>query len=395
MKKKILLSASLFHATNDAVSVSVPMIFPLLYSQQVIISKYSHIGILSNLGLLVTLVFQVIIANSSYKFKYKQMLLASILGLSFSLALIPFSRDFLSLLAFYLTLRAFTSFYHPVGVSMVSKTHPEQGIDFAMGIQSGSGNLGVFIAFVSVGYLAQNYGWQVPLYAWAAVSISVGLASFFTVRKISTMQEDIHKPRLSSWIESLKSIKKFIPAFVFGGACWGTTVYYAPSLLNHRFHVSLGSTGIILAAWIGIGTVMTYFFGKLSRRIGRDRIARVGLLGATLCLFLLGSVPVLAMAVISLLFFGLCLFLIYPAFQSFVGNKVPFQNQTLAFSLVANVQMLSGAVVGLIAGYLSDSYGINSPFLLLGFLGVLISTFYLLPRSPIAQNNLMRLKSSH
>jgi len=47
MKNKVLFSASLFHALNDAATVTVPMIFPLLYTQQFIIKKYFHIGILS------------------------------------------------------------------------------------------------------------------------------------------------------------------------------------------------------------------------------------------------------------------------------------------------------------------------------------------------------------
>ncbi|MCK4645825.1 MAG: MFS transporter [Candidatus Aminicenantes bacterium] len=376
MKKKILISASLFHTLNDAASVTVPMIFPLLYSQQFIITKYSHIGILSNLGFLVTFFFQLIIANISDRFEYKHMLFFSYAGISVTLALMTLPSAFSSFLFMYLTIRVFKSFYHSVGVTWVSRTHPSQRMDFAMGIQSGSGNLGVFIAFISSGFLAQSFSWKTPLLVWAVLCFILGSISFLFVRNVSTKSEEVFKPDFASWIETLNKIRVFIPGFIFGGACWGTTVYYAPSLLNHRFHIPLGQTGLYLALWIGVGTVMTYLFGFFSRNIGRAKISRYSFLGSTFFIFLLGLAPLKEIALVSLFLFGVSLFLMYPAFQSFIGNEVHIKNQAQAFSLIANVQMLTAAIVVFISGFLSDSFGINSPFILLGIVGIAISIFY-------------------
>lgn len=383
MKKKILFSASLFHAFNDATTVTVPMIFPLLFSQQFIIQKYSHIGILSNLGLLTTFLFQIVIANFAHKFEYKHMLLLSFMGISFSLFLITLSASFVSMLFFYLLMRLFTSIYHPIGIATVSTAHPDQGLDFAMGIQSGSGNMGVFVAFISAGYLAQNFGWKMPLYVASVASLVLGIFSYHKVQDISLKRENPIRPDLSSWIEALKDIKFYVLGFIFGGACWGTTVYYAPSLFNHRFKVALGNTGVFLALWIGIGTIMTYFFGYLSRRIGRKKLSLASFIGSTLFVFLLGAASALGLAVISLILFGIFLFLIFPAFQSFVANKVAGKNQVLAFSLVANIQMITGSIAVLAAGFLSDKYGINSPFLFLMILGFAVTAFYLLRKNSL------------
>lgn len=384
MKKRILLSASLFHAFNDASTVIVPMIFPLLYSQKFIIQNYSHIGILSNLGLLTSFLLQIVIANYAHKFEYRHLLLLSSLGISASVLLISLSVNMVSMLFLYLLMRGFTSFYHPIGIATVSKAHPDQGLDNAMGIQSGSGNLGVFIAFISAGYLAQNFGWKMPLYACAGVSVALGLASFISVKNISLRKKNLARPGFSSWKDALKDIKIYIPGFIFGGACWGTTVYYAPSLFNHKFNVPLGSTGVFLALWIGTGTVITYLFGYLSKRIGRGKISFASIIGSMVFLFIIGSVSILCIAASALIFFGAFLFLIYPAFQSFVANKVPEKNQVLAFSLVANIKMITGAIVVLIAGFLSDRFSISTPFLFLVVLGVLVLTYYILKKdSPL------------
>ena len=384
MKKRILLSASLFHAFNDASTVIVPMIFPLLYSQQFIIKKYSHIGILSNLGLMTTFLLQIVIANYAHKFEYRHLLLLSSFGIAASVLLITLSVNMISMLLLYLLMRSFTSFYHPIGIATVSRTHPDQGLDFAMGIQSGSGNLGVFIAFISAGYLGQKFGWTMPLYVCAGVNVFLGLLSYFSVRNISLRRKHPIRPDFSSWIEALKDIKIYILGFIFGGACWGTTVYYAPSLFNHKFQVPLGNTGVFLALWIGTGTVITYFFGYLSTRAGRERISLASMVGSMFFLSILGTVSILSIAVFALLLFGAFLFLIYPAFQSFVANKVPEKNQVLAFSIVANIKMITGSIVVLIAGFLSDTFGINSPFLFLVGLGILVLVYYLIKKdSPL------------
>ena len=105
---------------------------------------------------------------------------------------------------------------------------------------------------------------------------------------------------------------------------------------------------------------------------------------STVFLLILGTASVLGVAAVALILFGAFLFLIYPAFQSFVAKKVPDRNQVLAFSIVANIQMITGSIVVLISGFLSDRFGINSPFLFLVGLGILVLANYILKKdSPL------------
>jgi len=377
MKKRILISASLFHALNDAATVTVPMVFPILYNQKLLISQYTQIGILSNLGLLITLLFQILIAGAAHKYEYKSMLLVSVGGLALTLILLPFSRDFGILILFYLSLRLFAGFYHSVGVSTVSRAYTGHDLDSAMGIQNGSGNLGVFFAFIASGWLAQRYGWKIPLFACSGTILILGTASYLVVAKTTALKPEPPAPDNQSWKESMQSIRRYIPGFIFGGACWGTTVYFAPSLLHHKFQVSMAATGVFLALWILVGIATNYGYGILRRRLGRGTLAMAGIFGATFFLLLLGIAPFRAMAVISLFFFGGSLFITYPAFQTLVSSSVSKRNQTHAFSIVANIQMLTGATVNLIAGFLSDTFGINTPFIFLSALGLAVTVYFI------------------
>ncbi len=378
MKEKILLSASLFHALNDGATVVVPMAFPLLYSQGFLISSYSQIGLLSNLGLLATVLVQVLVVRLSYAHEYRKLLAISLVGISLALYLLTHSQTFGALLLLYLVLRVATSFYHPIIIAWVSKSHPEEALDSAMGIQSGSGNVGVFLAFLSAGYLAQRWTWRTPFLSWAVVGLALGAVAVFALQGVSSREKERGSLGVRSWVRALKAIKAYIPGFIFGGLGWSVTVFYAPSLLNHEFNVPLGGTGLVLALWIGLGTFSGYTYGRLSRRFGRRPVFLVGVGGGVLALFVIGLAGGKMLAEAGILAFGAFLFLTYPSLHTFVGSSAPPEAQTLAFSWVSNIQLLSGAIVTLLAGWLSDRFGIRAPFLLAGGLALAVFLFYAL-----------------
>ena len=383
MKKQILLSASLFHALTDAAAVITPMVFPLLLTQNFLISNYSQIGFLSNLGLLTSLAVQFLVVRISFRTEYRTMMILSGLGICAAMAVIPFARTYGMLLLFFLLLRAFGSFYHPIVIAWVSKSRAGSGqeLDDAMGVQSGSGNVGVGLAFLTVGFLAQRWGWKTPLYAWALFGLILAGLGSWALRGVSSRSEERPSLRPAAWWNSLRSIRQFVPGFFFGGAGWSVAVYYAPSLLHHKYGIPMGQTGLFLALWVALGTVTGYGYGLWSRRFGRKPVFLASLGGATAALFLLGFAPTKTLAVAGLLAFGGFLLMTYPSLHTFVGSTVPASGQTMAFSWVSNIQMISGAVVSLAAGILSDLIGIQFPFVFTGALTLLVFLFYA-PREP-------------
>jgi FSR family fosmidomycin resistance protein-like MFS transporter len=384
MKKRILLSASLFHALTDASTVVIPTVFPILYNQNFIITSYSQIGLLSNLGLIATVLFQIVVVQLSYRRDYRFFLLASGLGICAALALTPQAGSFSVLLGFFILLRLSASVYHPLIIAWVSKAASESGkeLDRAMGIQSGSGNVGVVLAYLTVGFLAQRWTWKTPLFAWAGFGLVIVAAGLMLLRGVPSLNEEPRPRRTAhSWYRSLVAVKRFIPGFFFGGMGWNVTVFFAPSLLNHRFGIPMGQTGLFLALWMGIGTVTGYSYGFLSRKFGRKTIFLTTLAGSAVCLVVLGLSPIEWLAVAALLVFGGLLLMTYPSLHTFVGSTVRTEEQTRSFSWVSNIQMLSGAVVALVSGFVSDALGIHVPFLLAAAITSGIFIFYL-PRGP-------------
>ena len=383
MKKRILLSASLFHALTDAASVIPPMAFPLLLAQNFLISNYSQIGVLSNLGLLTSFLIQFLVVRISFRSEYRTLMIFSGLGLCASLAVTPLARTYGMLLVFFLLMRVSASFYHPIVIAWVSKSRAGSGreLDDAMGIQSGSGNLGVGLAYLSVGFLAQHWGWKTPLFVWAIFGLVLAGLGSWTLRGISSRSEERPSLKPADWRHSLRSIRRFVPGFFLGGAGWSVAIYYAPSLLHNKYGIPMGQTGLYLALWIGLGTVTGYGYGIWSRRFGRKPVFLASLGGASAALFLLGFAPTKALAVVGLLAFGGFLLMTYPSLHTFVGSTVPASGQTMAFSWVSNIQLISGALVSLVSGIFSDVIGIQFPFVLTGVLALAVFLFYV-PRGP-------------
>lgn len=383
MKKRILLSASLFHALTDAASVITPMVFPLLLAQNFLISNYAQIGVLSNLGLLTSFLIQFLVVRISFRSEYRTLMIFSGLGLCASLAVTPLARTYGMLLVFFLLMRVSASFYHPIVIAWVSKSRAGSGreLDDAMGIQSGSGNLGVGLAYLSVGFLAQHWGWKTPLFVWAIFGLVLAGLGSLALRGISSRSEERPSLKPADWRHSLRSIRRFVPGFFLGGAGWSVAIYYAPSLLHNKYGIPMGQTGLYLALWIGLGTVTGYGYGIWSRRFGRKPVFLASLGGASAALFLLGFAPTKALAVVGLLAFGGFLLMTYPSLHTFVGSTVPASGQTMAFSWVSNIQLISGAVVSLVSGIFSDVIGIQFPFVLTGVLALAVFLFYV-PRGP-------------
>ncbi|MGB9905777.1 MAG: MFS transporter, partial [Candidatus Saccharicenans sp.] len=250
-------------------------------------------------------------------------------------------------------------------------------LDDAMGIQSGSGNLGVLLAFVTTGYLAQHLGWKAPLYIWAVVGLVITAIGVSVINKISSQQTA--RPDLSArnWLQVLKKVSHLLPGFFFGGMGWSVTVFYAPSLLHNNFNIPMGQTGVYLALWIGLGTITGYLYGFWSRKFGRKTVFLTSLAGATACLLVIGFSLSRSLSVVALLLFGGFLLMTYPSLHTFVGSTVRDEDQTQAFSWISNIQMVSGAVISLISGFLSDLLNIRFPFILAGVLSLAVFLFYL------------------
>lgn len=377
IKRRILSTVVLHHFCNDASVVALPAIFPVLYTQKTLIKRYSDIGTVILIGLVVAIFFQLIIGHNVKRRHYRRLLVLDAAIVGVSLLLMTLSRNFLMLVLFFIGVRIGTSVYHPVGISWISHTFRGGRLDRAMGFQSAFGDLGVLAAFASTGLLAQFYGWRAPLLLWGIINIAAVAASLIISRGTEALEasQEREEERVS-WRETFGKLRTFIPVIILGGMAWGVTLGYAPSLFNHRLGISMSQTGTILSCWMAAGAAVSFLYGKIAQVLGRHSTIMIAYVVIVLTAITIGLSSNSSLTIGAFIVYGVALFITYPAILSFVGSTVDEKNRTAAFSLVSTIQIVGNSSCAFISGFLSDAYGINTPFLLLGG-ATILSVIYL------------------
>jgi MFS family permease len=377
VKRRILSAVSLHHAINDASIVALPTIFPVLYNEGDVIKRYSDIGTIILIGMIAAFLAQLWIGHNVKSRQYRTFLALDALIVGVFLILLTFSRSFLMLVLFFIGVRLGASIYHPVGVAWISHAFRNGRLDHAMGTQSAFGDVGVLVAFISTGFMAERFGWRNPLLLWGTLNLAAVAAGLAISRGTIEPSTAAKRREPVSWRETICRLRPFMPMIMLGGLAWGVTLNYAPSLLNHKLGIAMSKTGIILGCWIGAGACANLFYGRISQRIGRTQTivtAYTIIFASALVIGLSESIP---LTIAVFIVYGLLMFITFPAILSFVGSYVDERNRTAAFSIVSNLQLAGNSIFAFISGFLSDAFGIHTPFLLLASAAFLVVVYVL------------------
>ena len=367
--KRLLWIISYHHACNDGTLMALVAILPILVREMEL--SYSEIGILG-LGLLITVVLQFAVGKASDRRFSRYMLEMGAMMMGISFLIVPLARDFISLFAAVILMRAGASFYHPIGISWITRQYRGSFLDTALGIQSGVGNIGVILALGTSGLIGDAFGWQVPCLIWATlnmVAVVTGLILTKGYELPSEVRASIPPASVSSTFHKIGILAIPIAA---GGALYQVTSYFGPINLTEMHGWSAGDADLIFAAWIAIGTVTSYFFGRFSEIMSHR--------GILILCYAISTFGVAALALVSawylilpvLLVFGAAVFLTYPAIFAVVSGATDERERGTAFGILVGFQLGGGALVVAVCGAVSDLLGDPSySFAIVAAMGVI------------------------
>src|SRR5256884_7730987 len=144
---RILYLVSLNHATNDVPFYLQSILFPIVFALFNI--SVFQVGIIVALVYLVNILFQPVVGHYSEGREPGRLLAIGISVITVSVISFVFATGFLSLLASVILLRLGSSFFHPVGISTISKSYGGPRLQKSMGFQSAFGNVGVLLVFLN------------------------------------------------------------------------------------------------------------------------------------------------------------------------------------------------------------------------------------------------------
>jgi FSR family fosmidomycin resistance protein-like MFS transporter len=376
---RILTTVSLIHAVNDGSVSVISILFPIF---KVLFNlSYTQVGIITGGGLFITLLAQLILGRMADGKNVNAFLLTGVLLTSLSLLFLTLSKDFITLLLFIFILRFATAFFHPIGIGWISRTYKKDRLDWAMGIQSGSADLGAFIAIATTLYITELTHWTIPLYLWAIMSILGLVICLFLTHHLH--KEYVIAPKeakkhtfnetVADAYHRIKKIKLLVPAFMISGAAWGVIITYLPFLLNERTSLSLPIIGFLVALWTGVGCITSLSYGKIHSHFDRKKILVFAYITIGALSLLLVYFTHIIILVFILVFLGISIFLTYPALFSYVSEVTHESVEGWTFGLTFLFQTGGGTIILFLGGFLSDLFGIWAPFALLGILSLLFT----------------------
>ncbi len=369
VSKRILYLVSLNHFINDGSTSLISTLFPAV----VLAFGFSKfdIGILVAIGYLMNMIFQPITGGFSEKIEARKLLALGISLVAVSMFLFTISSTFASMAFSIVLLRIGSSFFHPVGVSAVSRTYVGPELDKSMGFQSAFGNLGILAVFAISATVYLSLGWKGPFIIFAALDLLTVVATLSLFPK--TQRRDAPtNPAFKEQIgfaQRIRRVRIGLPAFfvvtqLISGGSFAVFSTFGNFLLE-GYGLSLVHANYLIGLWVAAAFVGAMATSSMSHFISRKKLLTVSYLIATLSALAFALLSGdLAIAIVSLATNGFFISLTYPMVYSelsaYLGNKST--RKGASFGILFSSQIFGSSVLGLLCGYVATAFGLPAAF---------------------------------
>ena len=169
----------------------------------------------------------------------------------------------------------FAAIYHPVGIAMLVSNVPEN-LGRVLGVNGVWGNVGVAVAALVAGALAEWVHWRAAFLIPGALAIATGIACAVLKPRATAVKptKRVPPPRLTRDL-LLRAFMVLAVAIIANSVIFNATTISMPKLFDERLHAITHSTagiGLMVCIVYLIAAVAQLIIGSLIDRIGLKRI---------------------------------------------------------------------------------------------------------------------------
>ena len=382
---RILYIVSLNHATNDGSVYILSSLFPIVLA--LFNLSVFQVGLIVALGYLVNILFQPVVGHYSEGRDPARLLSIGISVIAFSIITFIFSTGFLSILASVILLRLGSSFFHPVGISTISKSYGGPRLQNSMGFQSAFGNVGVLLVFLTSAPLYLAVGWRATFIVFAAWTLADVVLTMTLLRgRHSAAPADPRTPS-SPKPQTKRTIPLFfvIAAFISGGS-YAVILNFANIFLGTRAQLGVSQANLVVSAFIAFASLGALSTGGWTRFVPTNVLLAISYLVAScsVAAFTLLSENAI-LATITLLATGFSISATYPLTYTELSRYLGSGGQQSggSFGVLSSGQTIGASILGLASGYVSQFFGLEVSFgtvALLALMGSVSAVFWVRSR---------------
>ena len=374
-----LLTLSIFHCVNDGSLALFASALPVMRVSLGL--SFMEIGIVLSLGLVATMLLQLLFGTLSDQGHARKTLILGFAGIVVADLVFPISSTFVQVLLFYVFLRSAAAVYHPVSFSSIGRTYVENKTA-AFGYQGAIGDLGLAISTFSTGILSQAWGWRVPFWVWG--TIGMGLFAYFAHTMIRFRMSLHAQPTiLTSQLGNAPGNRSLRSAFATVAAVSSITTVtfilftgYMPLYFNIAEQLSPGESTTIVALWIGVGIFAGLGTGRVVRGLGGEVKALQAMFAIETVLFLIANIPPMHLLplpalrifrCVAIVATGLPVFVAFPAVNGLLGMRMPHRRLGLTYALNLSLGLMVASLATYVTGYIASimSISVMPPLLLI------------------------------
>lgn len=295
----------------------------------------------------------------------RSVMLVGLLGLGATTLLFAFARTFwLLVLARALQGIAGSATWIP-GMALLADHFDPESRGKAMGTAFALANLGVLLGPPLSGFLAQHAGPRVPFFVGAALVLADAAARAFLLEDAPRRAE---APVPWRTLFAQTPIRVFAGAMVLASGLWAVVESTLPLHLDRRLHLGATAIGLCFMAAAMSHTICSPQMGRLSDRIGRAKVLRIGFALCLVALPLPAFMPSVAAMVPAMVLLGATASFIMSPCGPGVADAVQAMGRTdyAAGFAILNLAYSVGLVAGpLIGSALVEGFGIGAAFVIL------------------------------
>ena len=381
--QRSLLATSLAHFINDGLTGVLPLAYPVyLATYGLSLQVVSIFTFLQNA--LSIVVSPVVGRISDVKGNFNGMLVLGLLIFAVGAAGYAVSGAFLGsdtlvvvLLVFTVMIGVGSSFYHPLGATVLRAKWREGEIGRALGLNGSAGSVGRIAMPFAAAFLIADYALP-SVSVLAGLSVLGALAIFIVMRNVKFAV----KPQASVSVrESLLPdrglLRRMFPLTVvsFSRGLFTGVVPFIPVYLIQVDHFSGLVAGFLYGGTLGVGIISTILFGLMQDRLGPKVALTVSNLGGVVVLFIFAASSDPLVVESAVLIFGLFSYSAFPLLLGLVHNMTDFDEMTSASSIVWGIGNNGGAAVApLVIGALAlpSAFGtLTAGFIAAAAIGIL------------------------
>ena len=306
------------------------------------------------------------------RFSRHKVIAIGLTGVGLTTLAVGLSPAYYPMLFILVVMGIFSGAYHPSAVSVLSSQVDYDRRGKAIALHMVGGSIGFAIGPILGGIIAEMMGWRfafIILSIPALVAIPLVLKKFrqMTITKDSSPQiKDDTKPQSkrqnTSIVQVLRPIAIIFALAIIMHLVVGCAMAFIPIYLVDKHNVIPAYAAMLIGVTRGGGIAGSLLGGWLSDRWDRKRTILLALAAIGPILYLLTKLPFNAGLIISLILFGMLMYMRSAAVQAFLMDTVPPHLRATVYGIFFGLCTEGVSLIQPVAGHFMDVFGIAEVF---------------------------------